>query len=174
MCRYAEDIWTARPPLAAFGTAPSCSLPPYPHMPSRARTAASPTSGDDSLALDILQGVLASLRSDACEPRSAAARSRGPLPLPHMQLVLLLWHSLSRVARGSFIAKTAAAICDAVEARPGARGVALTRLHALLHYSLRHFEHVPEHLSAQFQSYLVAAPGADGPTSAEAFDAGPA
>ena len=74
----------------------------------------------------------------------------------------------------SFIAKTAAAICDAVEARPGARGVALTRLHALLHYSLRHFEHVPEHLPAQFQSYLVAAPGADGPTSAEAFDAGPA
>ena len=70
--------------------------------------------------------------------------------------------------------QTAAAICDAVEARPGARGVALTRLHALLHYSLRHFEHVPEHLPAQFQSYLVAAPGADGPTSAEAFDAGPA
>ena len=80
----------------------------------------------------------------------------------------------SAVSRGSFIAKTAAAICDAVEARPGARGVALTRLHALLHYSLRHFEHVPEHLPAQFQSYLVAAPGADGPTSAEAFDAGPA
>jgi hypothetical protein len=89
-----------------------------------------------------------------------------------MQLVLLLWHSLSRVARGSFIAKTAAAICDAVEARPGARGVALIRLHALLHYSLRHFEQVPEHLSAQFQAYLVAAPGADGPTPAEALDAG--
>lgn len=141
-------------------------------MPPSARTAALPTPGDDLLALDILDGVLASLRSDACEPRSAAAWARGLLPLPHMQLVLLLWHSLSRVARGSFIAKTAAAICDAVEARPGARGVALIRLHALLHYSLRHFEQVPEHLSAQFQAYLVAAPGADGPTPAEAFDAG--
>ena len=141
-------------------------------MPPSARTAALPTPGDDLLALDILDGVLASLRSDACEPRSAAAWARGLLPLPHMQLVLLLWHSLSRVARGSFIAKTAAAICDAVEARPGARGVALIRLHALLHYSLRHFEQVPEHLSAQFQAYLVAAPGADGPTPAETFDAG--
>ena len=150
---------------------PSFPLASYPHMPPRSHGAPT-TSGDDLLALDILDGVLASLRSDACEPRSAAAQPRGLLPLPHMQLVFLLWHSLSRSTRGSFIAKTAAAICDAVEARPGARGVALIRLHALLHYSLRHFEQVPEHLSAQFQAYLVAAPGADGPTPAETFDAG--
>ena len=147
---------------------PSCLLAWFIIPAHYATPLCTPDSGDDLLTLSIIDGVLASLRLDACEPRSAAAQPRRLLPLPLLQLVLLLWHSLSRVARGSFVAKTAAAICDAIEARPDARCVALL---TLLHYSFRHFEQVPQHLVSQFQTYLIAAPGADGPTAAVTFDA---
>ena len=74
--------------------------------------------------IEILDAVLSALRGAT---RAEAAVGGGAdlviLPLPHTQLVLLLWHSLSAVARGSFIAKTTAAVCevvDAGEARSGA------------------------------------------------------
>ena len=37
------------------------------------------------------------------------------LPQLHLQLVLMLWHSLSAVARGSFVAKMAVALCEIIE-----------------------------------------------------------
>ena len=96
---------------------------------------------DDALLIEILDAVLSALRGAT---RAEAADGGGAdlviLPLPHTQLVLLLWHSLSAVARGSFIAKTTAAVCevvDAGEARSGAPRAALLRLLLLLEAFLR-------------------------------------
>jgi len=94
----------------------------------RAATAAveGAPSNDDPLVLEVLEGALTSLRVCAVDggkegAAPAAAASASPpqpslLSLPHNQLLLLLWHSVSDAARADLMAATAASLCAAVDA----------------------------------------------------------
>ena len=114
------------------------TLPPEPlrfytrmmlaRLRQRAATAAveGAPSNDDPLVLEVLEGALTSLRVCAVDggkegAAPAAAASASPpqpslLSLPHSQLLLLLWHSVSDAARADLMAATTASLCAAVDA----------------------------------------------------------
>ena len=71
-----------------------------------------------------------------------------------MQLLLLMFHSLSAKSRGSVVAKIASAICDAVDAGVDV-GQPLARLLAMLEYTMRHFDQMPPHLVAQLHAKWI-------------------
>jgi len=153
----------------------------------RAATAAveGAPSNDDPLVLEVLEGALTSLRVCAVDggkegAAPAAAASASPpqpslLSLPHNQLLLLLWHSVSDAARADLMAATAASLCAAVDAATtraaavaptdSAAGaaplsptqwVATLRLLQWLQYMLKCFERVPAHLAPQLHAQLSA------------------
>jgi hypothetical protein len=173
------------------------TLPPEPlrfykrmmlaRLRQRAATAAveGAPSNDDPLVLEVLEGALTSLRVCAVDggkegAAPAAAASASPpqpslLSLPHNQLLLLLWHSVSDAARADLMAATAASLCAAVDAATtraaavaptdSAAGaaplsptqwVATLRLLQWLQYMLKCFERVPAHLAPQLHAQLSA------------------
>ena len=173
------------------------TLPPEPlrfytrmmlaRLRQRAATAAveGAPSNDDPLVLEVLEGALTSLRVCAVDggkegAAPAAAASASPpqpslLSLPHSQLLLLLWHSVSDAARADLMAATAASLCAAVDAATtraaavaptdSAAGaaplsptqwVATLRLLQWLQYMLKCFERVPAHLAPQLHAQLSA------------------
>ena len=123
-----------------------------------------PTTADDPLVCDVLRWALNELRAAAQKPeQQRGASALKLLPLAHMQLLLLLWHSLSEGARSDLLAQAAASACSIVASgESGASDtarVALLRLLQLVHYMLRHFDGLPSHLMPQLNAQLNAPPG---------------
>ena len=138
--------------------------------------------------VDVLRGALASLRTHAMGKDDDGGGEgndanddddeigSGLLPLPHCQLLALLWHSLSDGARAELLAQTAAILCDTVDSgvpTKGAARTALVRLHVLLDYFVRHFDGVPPHVPQLFHARLgAAAPAAAAAAAADVAGVG--
>ena len=131
-------------------------------------------AADDAFHAEVIGCAISSLKAcalDAAHPASHGGAGGGTalLPLQHMQLLMLLWHSLSEVAKADLLTQAAAALCAMVDsARAATRGkspalggvqwLALLRSLQMVQYMLHCFDAVPTLLPAQLQALLLAPP----------------
>ena len=108
---------------------------------------------DDPLAVDVLRAAVNALRT-------ASTSAASPLPLPHAQLLLLLWHALSPPARAALFSVLAAAVAAAATGADQVEGwrAPTLRLVQMLDYCHTYPSRVPQHLPQQLHAYLSDAP----------------
>jgi hypothetical protein len=133
-------------------------------------------AADDGLAAEAVAAAVDAL-SVALASAAAVNPALPPLPLPHAQLLLLLWHSLAPAERRQAVVRLAEAASSAAASGEAARSAAeaaawrvgTLRLVQMLDYVVAHPAALPPHLPAQLHA-LLAGETAAAPPAALAFD----